>query len=207
MLNFKSRLVSGIGAAALTAGLAFAQAIPGLAPPAAPVAPSAPADIQVQILNNAGKGFQIGYPSDWKVIAGSEEVDYGLMSPDENAMCVVVSIAVPDLANVPADQLRQAMAVPQGEEFWNSNYFSQFKNVKYLHAGADANHPGGWPVQTVIATADIENGGQALNLVFAGIFTAKSGTIYRTMCYTPTAMIEKYQAQFFAVFQSFKVTK
>ncbi|MFT3808292.1 MAG: hypothetical protein QM698_00055 [Micropepsaceae bacterium] len=204
MSNFKTRLASGLAAAALAAGLAAAQGLPGLAPPASP---AAPANVQVEILNNASKGFQIGYPAGWQVIAGANEVDYGFLSPDQNAMCVVVSLAVPDLAGVPEDQLRAAMSVPQGEEFWNQNFFNQFQNVKYQHVGANTKHPGGWPLQTVQASGDISENGKTLGLTFAGIFTAKSGSLFRTMCYTPTALFEQNKAQFFAVFESFKITK
>jgi len=204
MSNFKTRLVSGLAAAALSAGLAAAQGLPGLA---APASPAAPANVQVEILSNAAKGFQIGYPAGWQVIAGANEVDYGFLSPTQDAMCVVVSVAIPDLAGVPEDQLRAAMSVPQGEEFWNQNFFSQLQNVKYQHVGANTKHPGGWPLQTVQASGDVNEQGQMLNLTFAGILTVKSGMLFRTMCYTPTALFDQNKAQFFAVFESFKITK
>lgn len=203
MLNFKSRLASGLAAAALAVGLASAQGLPGLAQPK----PAAPAAVEVQMLNNTAKGFQIGYPTGWQVVTGSDEVDYGFMSPDENAFCVVVSAAIPDIANVPDDQLRAAMSAPQGEQFWNNVYFSQFKNVKYVHVGADTDAAGGWPLQTVVATADIDNNGAPLNVAFAGILTLKGGMMFRTICYTPSSAFEQTVAQFFAVFESFKITK
>jgi len=203
MLNFTSRLASGLAAAALAVGLASAQGIPGLAPPQ----PSAPASVQVQILNSPAKGFQIGYPTGWQVITGSDEVDYGFMSPDQSAFCVVVSATIPEIAGATDEQLRGAMSVPQGEEFWSNVFFSQFQNVKFLHSGANTGHPGGWPLQTVIATADVDNGGSPLNYTFAGILTLKGGMMYRTMCYTPSTGFDQAKAQFFAVFESFKITK
>ena len=199
MLNFTSRLASGLAAAALAVGLASAQGIPGLGQPQ----PSAPANVQVQILNNPTKGFQIGYPAGWQVVAGSNEVDYGFMSPDQTAFCVVVSATIPEIAGATDEQLRAAMSAPQGEEFWKNVFFSQFQNVKFLHAGANTNHPGGWPLQTVIASADVDN----VNYTFAGILTLKGGTMFRTICYTPSTGFDQAKAQFFAVFESFKITK
>lgn len=207
MSKTNSRLASGLAVAVIAAGLAAAQGIPGLAQPSPAPAAGAPVQVPVEMLNNAAKGYQIGYPSGWQVIAGSDEVDYGFLSPDQNAFCVAVSVAVPDLEKVPEDQLRQAMASPQGEQFWTQNYFGQFQKVKFLHTGAVANPPGGWPLQTVIAQADIENNGASLNFTFAAIFTAKSGSIYRVVCYTPSQMYDATKAQFFAVFDSFKITK
>lgn len=204
MFKLKSRLASGLAAAALAAGLAVAQGVPGLGQPAQPTAPQ---PIQVEMLNNANKGYQIGYPTGWQVIAGADEIDYGFLSPDQNAFCVSASFAIPDLASVSNDQLRQALAVPQGEEFWRNMFFGQFPNVNYLHVGADANPPGGWPVQTVIARVQAEAEGQKIDATFAGILTFKSGSLFRVMCYATTEGFDQYKGPFFAVFSSFKITK
>lgn len=207
MSTFTSRLMSGLATAVLAVGLASAQGMPGLGGPQPSPAPAPAGTVQVQILNNPTKGFQIGYPVGWEVVAGSAEVDYGFMSPDQLSFCVVVSADIPEIAGTPDDQVRAAMSAPQGEQFWKNVYFSQFQNVNFLHTGAVANHPGGWPLQTVVATADVELGGSPVNLIFAGILTLKSGTMFRTICYTPTANFEQSKAQFFAVFESFKITK
>lgn len=207
MSTFKSRLTSGFAAAALAVGLASAQGIPGLGGPQPSPQPAPPASVQVQILNNPAKGFQIGYPAGWEVITGSNEVDYGFMSPDQLSLCVVVSVDIPELASAPEEQLRTAMSSPQGEQFWNNVYFVQFQNVRFHHVGAATNHPGGWPLQTVIASADVDLSGSTINLTFAGILTLKSGMMFRTICYTPTANFEQSKAQFFAVFESFRITK
>jgi hypothetical protein len=206
MSKSNSRLASGLAVAVMAAGLAAAQGIPGVAQPAAPTA-GTPVQVTVEVVTNAAKGYQIGYPTGWSVVAGSDNVDYAFLSPDENAICIAYSFPQPDLASVPEETLRQAMSKPQGEEFWTQDFFSQIQNVKYLHTGAVTNHPSGWPLQTVIATGDIEIGGSPLNVTFAGIWTVKSATIYRVMCYTPSQLYDANKAQFFAVFDSFKITK
>jgi hypothetical protein len=206
MSNTKTRLASGLVAAALTAGLAAAQGLPSVAQPPAP--PAAETQIQVDMLNNTAKGYQIGSPAGWQVIAGSAELDYGFLAPDQDTMCLSWSFAIEGLADVSDEQLRQAMSIPQGEQFWKEDFFSQFQDVKFLHTGAVTNHPGGWPLQTVIATASIsENGSPAVNYTFAGIFTAKKGSIYRVICFAKTSAYEQAKGNFFAVFDSFKITK
>lgn len=207
MSKSTSMLASGLAVAVIAAGIAAAQGIPGLAQPTPPPATGAPVQINVEMLNNAAKGYQIGYPAGWQVIAGSDAVDYAFLSPDQNAVCIVVSIVSPDLANVSNEVLKQAMSVPQGEEFWTQNFFNQVQNVKYQHVGATTQAPGGWPLQTVIATADIASEGATTNFAFAGIFTVKSSTIFRSICYVPTTMYEQTKPLFFAVFDSFKITK
>jgi hypothetical protein len=199
MFKLKHALASAAAAAILTAGIAMAQGFPSLAGPAAPTSA-----VEVQTVVNGAKGYKIGYPVGWTVF-NDEGLDYGLLSADGNIMCLVNSNAV-DLQFTNAEA-KAAMSQPLGEQFWTSNFFDGLANVKYIQTGADPNHPGGWPVQTVEATADITVDGQSIPATFGGITTFKTGAIFQAICFTPTQNYGAAKPFINAVLQSFKITK
>ena len=201
MLNMKQVLASVAVAAMLATGVAVAQ-MPKLG--GGPAAPTG--DVQVQVLTNTAKGYQIGYPSGWQVVSG-DGIDYAFIAPDNSAMCMANSGAVPDLASVPEDQLKAAMSQDLGEKFWDNSFFEGMANKKYLHTGANPNHPGGWPVQEVEAQGDLDLDGKPLPATFAGIMTFKAATAYQIMCFAPTALYEQSKPSFSTVLNSFRSTK
>ena len=202
MANMKQKLAAAVAAAALAVGAAFAQ-MPNLG---GPLNKPAAGDVQLQMIVNSAKGYTIGYPAGWTVI-NDPSVDYGFLAPDQSAFCMANSAVVPELASVSNADLQQALSVPLGEQFWDSNFFSDLPNKKYLHVGANPNHPGGWPVQTVEATADITVSGQQMPATFAGIMTFKSSTVYQIMCFSPTPAYPNAKGSVNAILNSFKVTK
>jgi hypothetical protein len=200
MLKAKFVLGSAAAVLLLAAGPSRAQ-MPNLSGP-----PAATGDVQVSVLTNTEKGYQIGSPAGWKVVNG-EGLDYALISPDNTAMCMASSGAVPDIAAIPEAEVRAAMSSPLGEEFWNNSFFGDMANKKYVHVGADANHPGGWPVQTVEATADLNLEGKTVPTTFAGLMTFKSAMAFQVMCFSASADFEAAKPSFNAVLQSFHIIK
>lgn len=199
MLTIKHLFASTAVVATLAVGIAAAQ-MPSLSG-----SQTAPGDIQVQLVTNGQDGFQIGVPLGWE-FASSDQPDYVMADPAGKAFCAVNSVPEPGL-NVSNDQLRQALSQPLGEEFWTNNVFSELVNRKYISSGADANHPGGWPVQTVVVQSDESNGAQTLAVTRAAIATLKSQQSYLVLCLSESKDFEAQKPYFNAVFQSFKVTK
>jgi hypothetical protein len=171
-----------------------------------PAAPAAAGTANVTVMTNTSKGYQIGYPSGWQAV-NAESVDYAFLPADNSALCMANAGPVPDLANVSEDELKAALSVPLGETFWDGNYFEGMANKKYLDIGANPNHPGGWPVQTVVAQGDLDLEGQALPAVFSGLMTFKSGSGFQVMCFTASASYGQAKPAFDAILASFKVIK
>jgi hypothetical protein len=190
-----------LASAAAVLALAMGAAVAQMPSPAAPAAAA-----NVTVMTNTSKGYQIGYPQGWQAV-NADSVDYAFLPADNSALCMANAGPVPDLANVSEDELKAALSVPLGETFWDGNYFEGMANKKYLDIGANPNHPGGWPVQTVVAQGDLDLEGQALPAVFSGLMTFKSGSGFQVMCFTATASYEQAKPAFDAILASFKVIK
>lgn len=200
MSKLKTILGSVAAAALLAVGVANAD-MPSLAGPKAPAGA-----VSVQMMVKTETGYMLGSPEGWTVIT-PDGLDYVFLAPDGSAFCLSNSAVVPDLAGISNNDLQAALSTPLGPEFWDSNFFEGMPNKTYLHIGADAAHPGGWPVQTVEATADVTIDGRTIPATIAGIMTFKSSTVYQVMCIAPTAGYQTSKPAFSAVLQSFKVTK
>jgi hypothetical protein len=201
MSKLKTILGSVAAAAVLAAGIAYGEGMPSLAGPKAPAG-----SVSVQMVVQTKTGYMVGSPEGWTVIT-PDGLDYVFLAPDGSAFCLSNSADVPDLAGIANSDLQAALSAPLGPEFWDSNFFDGMANKKYLHVGADANHPGGWPVQTVEATADVDIDGRSIPATLAGIMTFKSGSVYQVMCIASTVGYDAAKPSFNAVLQSFKVTK
>ncbi len=200
MSKLKTILSSVAAAAVLAVGVAYAE-MPSLAGPKAPAGA-----VDVQMMVKTETGYMVGSPAGWTVIT-PDGLDFVFLAADGSAFCLSNSAVVPDLAGISNGDLQTALSSPLGPDFWDSNFFEGMANKAYLHIGADANHPGGWPVQTVEATADVDIDGRTIPATIAGIMTFKSGTVYQVMCIAPTAGYQASKPSFSAVLQSFKVTK
>ena len=66
---------------------------------------------------------------------------------------------------------------------------------------------GGWPVQTVVAQADLDLEGKPLPATFAGLMTFKSAMAYQVMCFSPSVLYEQSKGNFAAIMDTFHITK
>lgn len=201
-----SKLKTVLGAAAMAlvmaAGVATAEGgLPSLAGPKAPAGA-----VNVQMLVKTETGYMLGSPEGWTVIT-PDGLDYVFLAQDGSSFCLSNSAVVADLAGISNGDLQTALSAPLGEQFWDSNFFEGMANKKYLHIGADTRHPGGWPVQTVEAQADVDIDGRTIPATIAGIMSFKSSTVYQVMCIAPTAGYDAAKPAFNAVLQSFKITR
>ncbi len=193
-------------ASALLASVAVAHFLMAGEAPAQMPATAAPGAVKTTLVTNTAKGYQIGYPEGWQAV-NAEAVDYAFLPADHSALCMASAGPVPDLANVSEDELKTALSTPLGESFWDGNYFEGMANKKYLDIAANPAHPGGWPVQTVVAQGDLDLEGEALPAMFSGLMTFKSGSGFQVMCFTATASYEQAKPAFDAIFATFKIIK
>jgi hypothetical protein len=202
MLKFKHCVAAAAAAVFLVAGVATAQ-IPKLG--GGTPAPASD-EMNVSMVRNATNAYEIGYPTDWKVL-NADGVDYVFLSPDNSSFCMVISGPAPDLASVPEDQLRIALSQSFGEQFWTDVFFKDVPNTQYVKTSSMPDHPGGWPVQFVVANGLPVVDGKAMQATFAGIMTFKQATVYMVMCIAPTAKVPEVKAGIGAVVATFRITR
>lgn len=189
-------------AAVLAAGLAMAEGLPGLGAPAAPAA-VAPAGgtVELQVAKNGEDGYQIGYPNGWGIVTGgSSDFTFGPTDGSAAGFCFANGSANTELP--PNDQLKPIISAPMGEANWKSFMFDGLADLKFVSTGVDVNHPGGWPVQTAVVEATIDQ-----PVTIAALITLKSKTVYSIGCVFARADFPKIEPTLGAVFNSFKVFK
>ena len=182
---------------ALAAAVVAATAWAGVAPAD---------DLKAYVVTNRTFGYEVAYPADWQV-ATPEGLDFLFLSPDQGTFCMTQGAAVPDMAGVPDADIKTAMSQNLGEQFWNNMFFSDIAGTKYLKTDSLADHPGGWPVQFVVAQGSPDMGNGPQDMIFAGIATFKAATGYLVMCVSHPSVFEANSGGVSVILGTFKINK
>lgn len=200
MLKMNRAWASIAVTAALAAGLASAEGLPGLGGPPAAAAPAG-GTVELQIVKNGEDGYQIGYPNGWGIVTGGDS-DYTFGPTDGSAAGFCFANGNPNPELPPNDQLKAIVSEPMGEANWKSFMFDGLADLKFVSTGVDVNHPGGWPVQTAVVEATVDQ-----PVTIAAVVTLKSKTVYQIACVFTRADFPKVESTLGAIFNSFKVFK
>ncbi len=204
MSMLKFALSAAVGSLLLAAGSVSVADMPKLGGGDTAAAPS---EVHISVLTNTAKGYEIGYPNDWKVVTDADGVDYLFLKTDASAMCGTFSGDMPELAKVTNEQIKAELSTPLGETFWDNVLYGELPNKKYEHTGVDVNHPGGWPVQTALASGDFAFEAGPVPAKIAAIMTFKNAKGYQVMCAVKSQHFDKTKTEIEGVFASFRLLK
>lgn len=199
MRMLKRAVMSAAVSVALATGLASAQSLP-----IGGGAPATDGAIELQIVKNAATGYQMGFPTTWGVVTGSEGNDFASGPTDGSirSVCYAWTIANPNLPD--DDTLRQIVAAGIPEDIWMNIFFSDFPNSKITSSGANANHEGGWPVAYAVGEFTTPDG---VKLIVSVQMAAKFKTQYMQSCGVVADDEAKAKPFFQAIYGSFKITR